>query len=267
MKTTTKNLLLGLAGSAILISAVALTATPNKFMTRDFDRPGANQRINAKIHRNVDTDWKNFAECYNINQNDITNLLDKGYRPRDIRNGAFLSMASGKGLDEVMNLKTPDNTWQDVEKSLNITFDQIKTTRNNLVSTRLTSVLSIDKATIDSLLANGYHPRDISMASILATKTNKPINEILNMKVINNSWLDISQQLGVDKATFDTILTDHRTKAAQINGFDNGPHNGFGYGMMDDDDIGYGMMNGPHRSLGKGNNNPPRNPEDCLRNN
>ena len=48
MKTTTKNLLLGLAGSAILISAVALTATPNKFMTRDFDRPGANQKKKKK---------------------------------------------------------------------------------------------------------------------------------------------------------------------------------------------------------------------------
>ena len=257
MNTTTKNILLGFAGSAILISAVALTATPNKMM-RDFDRPGNNQKIHKQMQNNMEANWSNFAASYNLSQNDIKTLLDKGYSPRDIHHSAFLATASGKTLNEVIALKTPNNTWQDVEKTLNLTVDQLKATRNNLISTKLTTALNIDKTTIDNLLAAGYHPKDISMASALATKANKSINDVLGMKAINNTWLDISQQLGIDKATFDNILADHRTKLAPIDGM--------GYGMMDGSGMGM-MKNGPHHSFGKGNDNPPRNPEDCLRNN
>ena len=60
MNTTTRNILLGLAGSAILISAVALT-TPNRMMPYGYDANSPRQKIHNKMPNNMST-WGNFAE-------------------------------------------------------------------------------------------------------------------------------------------------------------------------------------------------------------
>lgn len=251
MNTTTRNILLGLAGSAILISAVALT-TPNRMMPYGYDANSPRQKIHNKMPNNMST-WGNFAECLNLNQATVDSYLNKGYSLRDIHHAAFLAKASGKTLDEVITLKTAATTWPEIEKNLNITPEQLKATANELSSTRLTTAFNLDKTTVDNLLANGYLPKDISVAGILATKTNKNINEVLNLKAINNTWFDIALQLGIDKTAFENILAENADKLPPMDG----------RGMLSD----HGMMKNTPHHMGKGNNNPPRDPANCPMNN
>lgn len=55
----------------------------------------------------------------------------------------------------------------------------------------------LDKAKVLSLMENGYRPHDISMAGILADKSKKSVDSVLDMKKINNRWKDVASSLSV----------------------------------------------------------------------
>lgn len=142
-----------------------------------------------------------MAEIYGIDQATILKYQSNGVSFRDLNRAAFMAEASGKSLDEVLALKTADNKWKDVAQTLNITKDQMKATHNSLTSKRLSAKLGIDKQTSLNLLEQGYKSHDIAMSGLLAQNTGKSIDSILDMKKINNTWLDVAKSLGVEKET------------------------------------------------------------------
>lgn len=134
-----------------------------------------------------------------ISQDDIKKYQAKGYALHDIGAAAFLSKVSGKTLDEVITLKTADNSWQDVAGKLGVTKEQIKTMRNNGIAEHISGKLHVDKQELLQLLNQGYHPRDIGMAAKLAGLSSKSVEDVLAMKKINNSWRDVAAELGITK--------------------------------------------------------------------
>lgn len=162
-----------------------------------------------------------LAETFGISKASILDQYNKGVKFRDIGRAAFLAKASDKPLDEVLALKTTDNNWRDVAQTLGVTKEKAKETRRTLAADRLSTKLGFDRQATLDLLEQGYRPRDVAVAGLLAQDTGKSSQEILDMKKINNNWRDVAQTLGVSK---DTVKQDAQ-KLRQAFGRP-GPHPG-----------------------------------------
>lgn len=157
----------------------------------------------AKAHHQIDPAKvaTRVADTYGIDQTTVLARLNNGAKPKDVNAAAFLAKASGKSFDEIMDLKKSDNTWKDVTKSLGVTREQMKATRQSMAADRLSAKLDLDRATVADLLGQGYKARDIGMAGLLAQNTDKPIASVLDQKKINNTWRDVAENLGVSNDT------------------------------------------------------------------
>jgi len=54
------------------------------------------------------------------------NLLEQGYRPRDVAMSNLLAQNTGKSVDSVLSLKKINNTWRDVSTTLGVNEDTLK---------------------------------------------------------------------------------------------------------------------------------------------
>lgn len=64
---------------------------------------------------------------FGIDANTAKSLLDQGQKPRDVAMAGLLAKNSGKNINDVIAMKTQDNKWADVAKSLGVndqTFQQ-----------------------------------------------------------------------------------------------------------------------------------------------
>ncbi|WP_196603729.1 hypothetical protein [Pectinatus haikarae] len=138
----------------------------------------------------------------NISKSDLDSYKEKGYRRGDVVQAAFIAKASGKSLDKVLSYKTDDTTWQYVMKKAGVTEDQLRQVHEDLFADTVSQQTGTDKGTVQALQQQGYHGRDIMMAAQLAKASSKPINDVLGMKKINNSWKDVADSLGVNWDSF-----------------------------------------------------------------
>ena len=151
-----------------------------------------------------------LAETYGVSKETVLNQFTSGAKFRDIHRAAFLAKASDKPLDEVLALKKSDNTWKDVAQTLGVTREKAKATRHGLVADRFSAKLGFDRAATLDLLGQGYKPRDIAFAGLLAENTGKPTADVLALKKINNNWRDVAQTLGVSDETLKQDMTKLR---------------------------------------------------------
>jgi hypothetical protein len=142
-----------------------------------------------------------LSETYGISKDTILTRVNGGASIRDVHRAAFLAKASGKTFDEVLDLKTGDNTWKDVAKTLGVTKEQAKATFQGLSADRLNAKLGFDRATVLGLLEQGYKTRDIAVAGLLAENSGKTPASVLEMKKINNTWRDVASTLGISDET------------------------------------------------------------------
>jgi len=140
-----------------------------------------------------------MAENLGLSQADITRYQAQGIDFKDLHHASFLAKVANKTLDEVIGLKTADNTWQDVTQTLGITREQMQAARQDMMVNHLAKEAAMDKQVAKNLLQQGYQPRDISMANKLAINTSKSIEAVLSMKKINNTWQDVAKALGADE--------------------------------------------------------------------
>ncbi len=179
----------------------------------------------AKAHHQMDPAKvaARLAETYGISQDTVLARLNSGTGAKDVHAAAFLAKASGKTFDEVLDLKKSDNTWKDVAKTLGVTREQMKATRQAMTADRLSAKLGFDRDTALNLLDQGYRSHDIAMAGLLAENTGKTPASILDMKKINNTWRDVASSLGVSN---DTLKQDMKKLHEAFGGFGHGGHRG-----------------------------------------
>ncbi|MDR3560005.1 MAG: hypothetical protein P4N59_01000 [Negativicutes bacterium] len=195
MKLLAKKTIVVIAASTFILAGVAAPFMVYADQSEN-QRPAFSQR-----HVDPDKAATRLSETYGIDKATVINYFNQGVGFHTLSRAAFLAEASGKPLDDVLALKTADNSWRDVAKTLNITREQMKATRNNLTSNRLSTALGLDKQTTLGLFDQGYKARDVAMAGLLAQNTDQSIDNILSMKKINNSWRDVATTLGVDQDT------------------------------------------------------------------
>ena len=172
------------------------------------EKPSAYHQKQEEKKINPEEVAKRFSDTFGIDQATILKYHNDGMDFRDIGKAAFLAKAGNKSINDVISQKTATNTWKDVADTLGITKEQMKTTHQDIAATHLNKKTGIKKETALDLLHQGYHPRDIGMASELSKNTNKSINNILSLKKINNTWSDVANKLGVNDETFQNDLKE-----------------------------------------------------------
>ncbi|HMM22182.1 MAG TPA: hypothetical protein PKA10_15795 [Selenomonadales bacterium] len=190
-----KTLAAVLAGAFLVVGA----ATPLLAQEAKSKEPPA-----SASHRQIDPDKAaaRLSDTFAIDKDVVLKHYNAGTSLRDLQKAAFLAKASGKSFEDVLALKTSDNTWKDVGKTLAITKEQMRSTHQDIVATQLNQRLGLDKGRTQELLGEGYRAHDIAMASLLANASGKPVADVLQLKKINNTWHQVAQTLGVDDATF-----------------------------------------------------------------
>lgn len=63
---------------------------------------------------------------FGIDATAAKNLLDQGQKPRDVAMAGLLAKDSGKNINDVVTMKTSDNKWADVAKSLGVSEQTFK---------------------------------------------------------------------------------------------------------------------------------------------
>lgn len=173
------------------------------------DRPAYHQRHQVKPEQVA----KRLAKEFGIDQSVIVKYQNQGKANKDLVRAAFLAKASDKSFESVITLKTDNNTWQDVANTLGVDKTKLKTVRQEMAAKHLSQRLNIPQNDIQALFNQGYHQRDIAMAGLLASHSNKSLSDVLGMKKINNTWQDVSKELGVDlKALKQEMKQSHKTQ-------------------------------------------------------
>ena len=140
-----------------------------------------------------------IAATFGVDKNEILSALNDNADFRSIGHAAMLAKVSGKSFKDVLAMKTRDNQWRDVEKSLGVTQDQLRSEMDNLFAARMAESGNVDAETAKALLKKGYLSWDIEAAAVCAKESGKSIQDVLDMKKINNRWSDVAKSLGVDE--------------------------------------------------------------------
>lgn len=138
---------------------------------------------------------KKVADYYGVNQAEIETALRENTHFGDIKQAATLAKLSGRSFSEVLAMK---NDWHQVAEKLGVTREQFDTFMKDEMLSGLAQKSRLDKNTVQKLLDEGYNPRDISAAGIIASESGKNIKSVLNKRKINNSWADVAKEFNVD---------------------------------------------------------------------
>lgn len=140
---------------------------------------------------------KEVSIRYGVSEKEILNALEAGKRHEDIDVAAMLSKISGKSLTNVLNMKAD---WHDVMKRLGITREKYEAALKEVAIQDLARRSELSESTVKNLLEAHYFPRDIEVAGRLAKASGRDVQEILDSKKINQRWVDVAEQLNVDKS-------------------------------------------------------------------
>lgn len=200
MTRMTKKMLAGVVAGAILLTGglTYVQAAQNDGMGQNrmerAGRPGRHQ----PPQMNKEEAAQRIADTFRVSKDEVLSALNANGDFRDIGQAAMLAKISGKSFQDVLGMKTKDNHWPDVQKSLGITRDQMRAEMNGLAAERIAARGNVDLETAKALLKDGYEVRDIEAAGTLAKASGKSVQSVLGMKKINNRWTDVAKSLGVD---------------------------------------------------------------------
>jgi predicted transcriptional regulator len=206
MKIVSKKTIAAMIAGTFIIAGAA-----SPFIVQAADTQETSSSYHQKQEKrqiNPEEAAKRISDTFGIDQATILKYHNDGMKFRDISKAAFLAKAGNKSINDVISQKTPTNTWKDVAAALGITKEQMKATHQDIAATHLNKKTGISKKTALDLLHQGYHPRDIGMASELSKNTKKPIKDILSLKKINNTWSDVAKELGINTETFKQDLKE-----------------------------------------------------------
>lgn len=200
MKIMTKKMVAGVVAGAVLLTgglSYVQAARDNSEKERVEFRGPAGHRQPPQMNREEMAG--KIADTFKVSKDEVLKAMDGKEDFRNIGHAAMLAKISGKSFQEVLSMKTKDNHWGDVQKSLGITGEQMKDEMDSLTAERIAGHGNVGLDTAKKLLKNGYDARDIEMAGILAKASGKDLQSVLDMKKINNHWKDVANSLGVDE--------------------------------------------------------------------
>lgn len=185
-----KKFLAGLLGGALLLTGSQALANPHEFM------PMNHEQIAEK---NIGGWVKHLSDEYGVDSAQVEEALKNGVHIRDVQFAAVLSKLSGKNFSDVLAMKVD---WFQVAEKLGVTREQMEEFHRQQMSAKLAKESFTDVKTVQSLLKDGYHPQDITVAGKIAKAAGKDIKSVLSKRKINNTWGDVAKSFGLDAKKF-----------------------------------------------------------------
>ena len=139
---------------------------------------------------------KEISEQYDVNEKEVLAALNEHRSLDDIYYAAIFAKVSGKSFRQVFAMKSD---WFDVMQALGISREKYEETVLELMVKDIAKRSDVSEAEVKKLLDNHYSPRDIRIAGRLAKASGKKIQNVLDMKKINQRWTDVADELKVDK--------------------------------------------------------------------
>lgn len=189
MNSFKKKILAGLLGGAFLFAGTAVLASPPE------PPPGQEKSLQAEDAANIDGWAKYLNEKYGVDSAQVKKALTDGVHVEDAKMAAILAKLSGKSFSEVLAMHVD---WKQVAEKLGVTREQVMKLHEQERDEHLAKSAGIDVKTLQSLIKEGYDPRDIDIAGKIAKASGKDIKTVLNKRTINNSWEDVAKSFGVD---------------------------------------------------------------------
>jgi hypothetical protein len=232
MKMTQRKMIAGIVAGLVL-TAGGFGVLSAQSQSQD----GAQHRMFAKGERpdgqmpqmDASEAAKHIAETFGVDESQVKSAIENKKDFHDIGQAAMIAKVSGKSFDEVMALKTDDKNWRDIGDSLGVTPEKVEEVRQTMTAQHLSQDGNIEESRALSLLKDGYQPRDIDCAAMLAKASGKDIQSVLDRKKINNRWRDVAKELGVDESIFQKKFHGHGPDG---NGPEGGPEDGMMGGPM-----------------------------------
>lgn len=164
-----------------------------------------------------------IARDFDLDKKEILAAFKDKRDFRDIMHAAVVAKASTQPFANVIRFKTAENSWGDVHAAMRVSPAMMQAARADAMASHMAAKLSMEKGQVKGLLAEGYQPRDIFCASVIAKLANGDVKDILQEKKINNRWHEVAQAHNIDEETF-------RGAMQEMGGFGGfhgrGPHGG-----------------------------------------
>ena len=178
-----KKVLIGLLSGAIFING-------------SFSAYAANNEENVPPKVNLNEMAKEISSQYDVNEKEVLAALNEQRSLDDIYYAAIFAKVSGKSFRQVFAMKSD---WFDVMQALGISKEKYEATVLELMAKDISERSDVSEAEVKKLLNNHYHPRDIRIAGRLAKAAGKNVQSVLDMKKLNQRWIDIADELKVDR--------------------------------------------------------------------
>ena len=148
---------------------------------------------------------QNISERFGVKTSELQKYFNMGWRFKELRHAAVLTLATDKNMGEILTLKQ-SNSWPRVEYLLGVTPNDMKAARDKNDARYFAGKLNISESELLALLQQNYGVGDSLHAMLLAKAGNTTAENVLKMhNPPQTSWRDVAESLGVSFAQLEQI--------------------------------------------------------------
>lgn len=161
---------------------------------------GQMDSAHANVQMSSEEIAKHLSEMFNVSETEVKQAIDAKKDLFDVGQAAMFAKISDKSFNDVMAMRDSGKTWEQIGDALNIMEDDVQRELDKIEIMHITMRGDVDEKTANALYEEGYAPRDIDAAGIIAKASGKDVREVLERKTMKNSWKDVAKAFGVDPA-------------------------------------------------------------------
>ena len=161
---------------------------------------GQMDSAHANVQMSSEEIAKHLSEMFNVSETEVKQAIDAKKDLFDVGQAAMFAKISGKSFNDVMAMRDSGKTWEQIGDALNIMEDDVQRELDKIEIMHITMRGDVDEKTANALYEEGYAPRDIDAAGIIAKASGKDVREVLERKTMKNSWKDVAKAFDVDPA-------------------------------------------------------------------
>lgn len=203
MKRSTRRNVVGITLGVLIVSgSIGSLAHAHEPASHNMTPPAQGQMdsVHANVQMSPEEIAKHLSEMFNVSETEVKQAIDAKKDLFDIGQAAMFSKISGKSFNDVMAMRDSGKTWEQIGDALNIMEDDVQRELDKIEIMHITMRGDVDEKTANALYEEGYAPRDIDAAGIIAKASGKDVREVLERKTMKNSWKDVAKAFGVDPA-------------------------------------------------------------------
>ena len=203
MKRSTRKNMVGITlGVLIVGGSIGSLAHAHEPSSHNTPPPAQGQMdsVHANVQMSPEEIAKHLSEMFNVSETEVKQAIDAKKDLFDVGQAAMFAKISGKSFNDVMAMRDSGKTWEQIGDALNIMEDDVQRELDKIEIMHITMRGDVDEKTANALYEEGYAPRDIDAAGIIAKASGKDVREVLERKTMKNSWKDVAKAFDVDPA-------------------------------------------------------------------